>query len=97
MSVAKIFKILIIIVACVIVGALVLNVLLPNTTTSVVNAVEGQIFNATGMTFDLNGDGTTGKQAATSARTGGEIKSAGDKVQNTTKTQEQSGKVNGFK
>lgn len=97
MSVAKIFKILIIIVACVIVGALVLNVLLPNTTTSIVNAVEGQIFNATGMTFDLNGDGTTGKNAANSARTGGEIKSAGDKVKNTTKTQEQSGKVNGFK
>lgn len=97
MSVAKIFKILIIIVACVIVGALVLNVLLPNTTTSIVNAVEGQIFNATGMTFDLNGDGTTGKTSAASARTGGEIKSAGDKVKNTTKQQEQSGKVNGFK
>lgn len=97
MSVAKIFKILIIIVACVIVGAIVLNVLLPNTTTSIVNAVEGQIFNATGMTFDLNGDGTTGKTSADSARTGGEIKSAGDKVKNTTKQQEQSGKVNGFK
>ena len=97
MSVAKIFKILIIIVACVIVGALVLNVLLPNTTTSIVNAVEGQIYNATGMTFDLNGDGTTGKTSADAARTGQEIKSAGDKVNNTTKQQEQSGKVNGFK
>ena len=97
MSVAKIFKILIIIVACVIVGALVLNVLLPNTTTSIVNAVEGQIYNATGMTFDLNGDGTTGKTSAGAARTGQEIKSAGNKVKNTTKQQEQSGKVNGFK
>lgn len=64
MSVGKIFKILIIIVACVIVGALVLNVLLPNTTTSLVNAVEGQIYNATGMSFDLNGDGTAGKGGA---------------------------------
>ena len=97
MSVAKIFKILIIIVACVIVGALVLNVLLPNTTTSLVNAVEGQIFNATGMSFDLNGDGTNGNTSAANARTGQDIKSAGDKVKNTTKTQEQSGKVNGFK
>jgi len=60
MSVAKIFKILIIVVACVIIGALVLNVLLPNTTRALVNAVEDNIFRATGMTFDLNGDGIQG-------------------------------------
>lgn len=56
MSVAKIFKVLIIVVACVIIGALVLNVLLPNTTKSLVNAVENQVFNATGLSFDFNGD-----------------------------------------
>jgi len=60
MSVAKIFKVLIIVVACVIIGALVLNVLLPNTTSALVNAVEDNIFNATGMKFNLNGDGHTG-------------------------------------
>ena len=59
MSVAKIFKVLIIVVACVIIGALVLNVLLPNTTKSLVNAVENQVFNATGLSFDFNGDGNT--------------------------------------
>ena len=57
MSIAKIFKVLIIVVACVIIGALVLNVLLPNTTKSLVNAVENQVFNATGLSFDFNGDG----------------------------------------
>lgn len=61
MSVGKIFKVLIIVVACVIVGALVLNVLLPNATTSLTNAVERQLYNATGMNFDFNGDGTNGK------------------------------------
>jgi len=60
MSVEKIFKVLIIVVACVIIGALVLNVLLPNTTKSLVNAVEDQVHNATGLTFDFNGDGNSG-------------------------------------
>lgn len=60
MSVGKIFKVLIIVVACVIIGALVLNVLLPNTATTMVNAVEDQITNATGLKFDLNGDGDAG-------------------------------------
>ncbi len=60
MSVAKIFKVLIIVVACVIIGAIVLNVLLPNTVTTMVNAVEDQIYKASGLTFDLNGDGNKG-------------------------------------
>jgi predicted heme/steroid binding protein len=60
MSVKKIFITLIIIVACVIIGALVLNKLVPNATTALVNAVEGQIYNATGMSFDFNGDNSAG-------------------------------------
>ena len=64
MDVKKIFMILIGVVACVVIGALVLNVLLPNATKSMINAVEGQIFNATGMSFDFNGDGTVGSAAA---------------------------------
>lgn len=60
MSVQKIFITLIIIVACVVIGGLVLNVLLPNVTSAIVNAIEGQIHNATGMNFDFNGDGTAG-------------------------------------
>ena len=60
MSVKKIFVILITIVACVIIGALVLNIILPNTATSLVNATEDQIFKASGLTFDLNGDGDSG-------------------------------------
>lgn len=69
MSVKKIFTTLIIIVALVIVGAVVLNFLVPNATKAVVNAVEDQIQNATGMEFDFNGDGSrdysTGEDATT--------------------------------
>lgn len=61
MSVKKIFMTLIIIVACVLIGALVLNVLLPNVATQLVNAVEDTIYSATGMTFDFNGDGDSGE------------------------------------
>lgn len=58
--VKKIFILLITVVALVAIGALVLNVLLPNATTQMVNAVENMIYNATGMSFDFNGDGTGG-------------------------------------
>lgn len=62
-SVKKIFTVLIIMVACVMIGALVLNVLLPNVATSIVDALEQMVFNATGMQFDWNGNrsgGTSG-------------------------------------
>ena len=61
MGVRKIFVVLVTIVACVILGAFVLNVLLPNVTSSLINATEGMIFNATGMSFDFNNDGTGGR------------------------------------
>ena len=60
MSVKKIFMTLITIVCCVIIGALILNVLLPNVTNSLINAAEDMVRNATGMSFDFNGDGNTG-------------------------------------
>lgn len=63
MSVKKIFVTLIVVVACVIIGALVLNILLPNTATALVDAVEDQIYNATGMSFDLNGNGAKGAES----------------------------------
>jgi uncharacterized protein involved in outer membrane biogenesis len=92
MSVAKIFKILIVVVACVIVGALVLNVLLPNTTKSLVNSVEDQIYNATGMTFDLNGDGDYGtKSSSTTKYTGNSTTTS------TKQSVDQSANVNGYK
>lgn len=60
MKVSGIFKTLIVIVACVVIGALVLNVLLPNTATSLVNAAEDMIYQATHISFDFNGDGVKG-------------------------------------
>lgn len=61
MKVSKIFVILITVVVCVIVGAFVINILMPNTVTSVVDTVENQIQHATGISLDLNGNGTAGK------------------------------------
>lgn len=58
MSVKNIFITLIIVVACVAIGALVLNVLLPNVATALVDAIEGMIYNATSLQFDFNGNGS---------------------------------------
>lgn len=55
-SVKKIFTVLIVMVACVVVGALVLNVLLPNVSSTLVDALEQMVYNATGMKFDWNGN-----------------------------------------
>lgn len=60
-SVKKIFTVLIVMVACVMIGALVLNILLPNVSTSIVDALEQMVFNATGMKFDWNGNGAGGE------------------------------------
>lgn len=60
MNVKNIFTTLIIIVVCVVIGAVTLNVLVPNVVTTMVNATEDQIYKATGLAFDFNGDGTLG-------------------------------------
>ena len=76
MSVRKIFIVLITIVVCVILGAFVLNVLMPNAVTAVVDAVEATIYQATGMKLDFNGDGDASNytnQAATNNTFGGDI------------------------
>lgn len=59
-SVKKIFTVLIVMVACVMIGALVLNILLPNVATSIIDALEQMVYNATGMQFDWNGNGSGG-------------------------------------
>jgi uncharacterized membrane protein len=63
MSVQKIFITLIIVVACVVIGAFVLNVLLPNVVKTLVNAIEDQLYKATKLSFDFNGDGHSGTVA----------------------------------
>lgn len=60
MNVKKIFIVLITIVALVVIGSLILNVILPNTATALVDTVEDQIFNATKINLDLNGNGNGG-------------------------------------
>lgn len=84
MDVKKIFLLLIGVVACVVIGALVLNVLLPNATRSMVNAIEGQIFNASGMSFDFNGDGTVGSASTGQAFEDGDGKATGTDDSHTT-------------
>lgn len=75
MNVKKIFMTLIIVICCVILGAFIINILLPNTTSTLINAVEDQLYNATGMKFDFNNDGTAGGSSNNSysgERTGNE-------------------------
>lgn len=63
MKVSGIFKVLIVVVACVVIGALVLNTLLPNAVNGTVGWVESAIKNATGANMDLNGDNVVGTPA----------------------------------
>jgi hypothetical protein len=65
MSVKKIFMTLIVIVACVMIGAFILNVLMPNVATTLVNATEDQIYKATGLSFDFNNDKNSGDNQTT--------------------------------
>lgn len=71
MSVRKIFIVLITIVICVILGAFVLNVIMPNTVSAIVNAVEDTIYSSTGFALDLNGDGRGGQSRNLSSTYGG--------------------------
>ena len=71
MSVRKIFIVLITIVICVILGAFVLNVIMPNTVSALIDAVESTIYNSTGMQFDLNKDGSVMTTATSGASFGG--------------------------
>ena len=80
MSVKKIFIILITVVACVMLGALLLNVLMPNVMTSVVDSVENMVYNATGMSMDFNGNGTgAGTKGKATERTVNDNEGAGKK------------------
>lgn len=63
MGVKKIFIVLITIVGCVLIGALILNTLLPNVTKTLINSTEDMIWKATGMSFDFNGDGEMGNDS----------------------------------
>lgn len=60
MGVKKIFITLITIVACVIIGAFLLNTLLPNVTTTLIDSTEDMLFKATSMSFDFNNNGNAG-------------------------------------
>ena len=50
------------VVACVMLLAFGLNVILPNTVAGVINALENGLRNATGVTIDINGDNKAGER-----------------------------------
>jgi len=58
--VKKVFAVLVVALACIVVGGLVLSVFMPNAVTQFVNAVEDTIYKGTGLSFDINGDGNAG-------------------------------------
>lgn len=64
MSVSSIFKTLIIVVVCIIIGAAVINIFAPNLVAQISNAIENSIFQATGMKFDFNGDEVAGSNTS---------------------------------
>ena len=63
MNVKKIFIVLVTIVACVILGAFVLNILMPNVVTTVIDATEDMIYKATGLAFDFDKNGNRGNNS----------------------------------
>lgn len=64
-SVKKVFGFLIVTAVCVILGAFILNLLLPNVVRASINTIETGIMSATGIKYDLNGDGTVGNISST--------------------------------
>ena len=74
MGVRKIFIVLVTIVACVILGAFVLNTLMPNVVVTVIDATEDMIYKATGLSFDFNSNEEGGSTGATDGNYVGEQK-----------------------
>ena len=66
-SVKKIFTVLIVAVGCVLVGAFILNTLLPNTAKVMVDSIENLIFKATGISLDINNNGVAGSNTMPSS------------------------------
>ena len=60
-TVKNVFKVLVVAVVMLVVGAFLINILAPNAVNQVSNAVERQIYNATGISLDLNGDKVSGR------------------------------------
>ena len=89
MGVGKIFKVLIIIVVCVIIGAMVINVIVPNAVSGLIDATEGMMYKASGISFDFNGNGTAGSDSSGSSDFTGSS-TAGDAA-------DELGTVEGFK
>lgn len=87
--VKKVFMTLVTIVACVVLGALILNTVLPNTAIAMVDATEDMIYNATGMSFNMNGNSKVGGTNDT-GKYDSDVNNAGN-------ADEKDGKVKGFK
>jgi len=95
MDVKKIFILLITVVACIMVGAFILNVIMPNTLATVFDAVDGAIYSATGISLDLNGNNKAGNAAKNVAE--GEDQTANAKYTNAGIGKADGNNVNGYK
>lgn len=84
MGVRKIFIVLITVVVCVILGAFVLNIIMPNAVSAMVNSLEATLYQATGMKIDLNGDASTTNYSGAAATTntfGGAVNGSSNSAQ----------------
>lgn len=59
-AMTRIFKILLLLVATIVFCSLVVNIIIPATTTGIICKIEDSMYAATGMKLDINGDGYTG-------------------------------------
>lgn len=57
----KIIMSLVTVVACILVGAFILNIFVPNLVIQIGDALEMGAYRATGLSFDFNGNGNVGK------------------------------------
>lgn len=92
-TVKKIFTVLAVVVICIVVAAFAINILVPNALTGVVNAVEDTLYSATGLSIDLNGDGSGGVTITSGEKN---VRSTGTAASNTDNSMEKKGKVTGF-
>lgn len=59
-AITRIFKILLLLVTTIVFCSLVVNIIIPATTTGIICNIEDSIYAATGMKLDINGDGYVG-------------------------------------
>lgn len=95
-AVTKIFILLIAVVLCVVVGAFLINIVMPGMLQGVSNAIEAGIKSATGITLDINGDGINPDTQIWNSSSNTDAASGGQRAADNTNQAQQNHGVQGF-